>query len=296
LYVQISAEVYGASSHAFVDRCFWRIWRQGAAADLFARLTQRLERRQLSRLGVVREMAAAPQHAATVAHWRYYTMVESLHLARCRMVRRIPAADVIVDVGGATPASIQGALLVMGYRHRFQTLTIVDLLPTDRLGEYAWGHAEGDQAWIPTEMGRLRYVHGSMVDLGVFQDDSVGLVFAGQSIEHVGVEEGTRVLQEARRVLRPGGVLFMDTPNGALTRIQSPDAFIHPEHRVEYRVPELVDKTRAAGFRIQRVGGVCPMPRTVQSGVFDEREIIQNVRLGDNPEESYLFFIQASKG
>jgi predicted SAM-dependent methyltransferase len=296
LYISIGAEVRGASTHAFVDRCFWRIWRQGADAELFAQFTHRLENNELSRLGLVLEMAAAPQHTAAVAHWRHYTLVESLHMARCQMVRQIPASDVIVDIGGAAPASVQGMLLVMGYRHHFQTLTIVDLPPANRLGQYARGHDEQTDKWIPTEMGRIRYLHRSMTDLGAIQDGSVGLVFCGQSIEHVSVEGGKRVLQEAYRILRRGGILFIDTPNGALTRIQLPNAFIHPEHQVEYRASDLVQMTRAAGFIVQKVGGICPMPRTVRTGVFDEREIIQNARLSVNPEESYLFYIQARKG
>jgi len=218
-------------------------------------------------------------------------------MARCLMVREIPPpADVIVDVGGAAPASIQGALLVMGYRHRFNALTIVDLPPDSRIcGEYAQASNESTDAWIPTEMGKIRYSHGSMTDLSALESDTVDLVFSGQSIEHVSREDGQVVLQQARRVLKPQGILFLDTPNAILARIQSPDAFIHPEHKVEYRPAELADMIEDAGFDVQNVGGICPMPVTKRTGVFDAMEIINNVRLSDKPDECYAFYVQAAK-
>jgi predicted SAM-dependent methyltransferase len=295
LYAQISAEVSGASTHAFIDRCFWRIWRQAAELDLFVTFADAIDSRRLTRFGLVRIMTAAPQHVQAVRTWKHYSMLETLHLTRCKMVRQLPAADTIVDIGGAAPASVQGALLVMGYRHRFKALTIVDLPPDRRLGKYAQSSAEAADGWIATELGPLRYVHGSMTDLSAIADPSADLVFSGQSIEHVSVDEGKRVLCEVHRVLRPGGTIFLDTPNAALTRLQSPQALIHPEHKVEYHVGELVNLVRSAGFVMEKVGGICPMPRSLRTGVFDEREAIRNGHLSRRPEEAYLFYVQARK-
>lgn len=296
LYLQISREVAGASSHAFVDRCFWRIWRQGAEPALFQRLVADLAAGAMSRFQVVLHLTRTPQHHEAVRTGRAYGPLEAVHLARCQMVRRLPAARVLVDVGGAAPASVQGALLVMGYRHRFDRLTIVDLPPDQRIcGTYAQAGQERAAAWIATEMGRVRYVHGSMTDLGAIAPGSVGLVFSGQSIEHVSRAAGAQVLREARRVLRPGGRLFLDTPNARLTRIQSPAAYIHPEHQVEYRPEELRAMLRAAGFVVEREGAVCPMPRTLATGVFDPQELIENIRLGPRADEGYAFYMQARR-
>jgi SAM-dependent methyltransferase len=296
LYVEISKEVYGASSHAFIDRCFWRIWRQGADPTLFNQLTAQLKEGRLTRFGVVLTLASMPQHKVAVTDWKHYSYVESLHMARCLMVRDVPAADVIVDVGGAAPASIQGALLVMGYQHCFNRLTIVDLPPQRRFGrDYTQADEESTEAWISTEMGDIRYAHGSMTDLSALESQTVDLVFSGQSIEHVSRDDARLVLQEARRVLKDQGILFLDTPNARLTRIQSPEAFIHPEHKVEYRPAELARMIEDSGFAIQTIGGICPMPISAQRGVFDPQELIRNVRLSDNPEAAYAFYIQAAK-
>lgn len=222
--------------------------------------------------------------------------MESLHLARCLMVRKIPKADVLVDVGGAAPASIQGALLVMGYRHHFDTLTIVDLPPDRRIcGQYAQVGQESTEEWIATEMGRIRYLHGSMTDLSGIEGESVDLVFSGQSIEHVSREEARVVLGEVRRILKPQGALFLDTPNAILTRIQSPEALIHPEHKGEYSPSELTSMMEQVGLVIQRVGGICPMQVTVRTRVFEPQELIDNVRLSEGPDDCYAFYVQAAK-
>lgn len=296
LYRAITHEVSGASSHAFVDRCFWRVWRQAADPDLFNNLVTRLARRAVSRYQIVLEMTRALQHQVAVNGWRHYSVVESQHLARCLMIRKIPAARAIVDIGGAAPASIQGALLVMGYPHRFESLTIVDLPPEERLySQHVQADNEKFAEWIPTEMGQIRYVHGSMTDLSAIEDASIDLVFSGQSIEHVSRAACQQVLREAHRILKQGGALFLDTPNAKLTRLQSPDALIHPEHQIEYTPTELASLLKHAGFSIHDLGGICPMPQTLQTAIFEEREIIENVRLSRDAEQCYLFYIHARK-
>lgn len=296
LYRSISAEVAGASSHAFVDRCFWRIWRRGAEADLFNHYVNQLANRERTRLSIVYEMSRSPEHVVAVRSWQHYALLEALHLTRCQMIRHLPPAQTIVDIGGAAPASIQGSLLVMGYRHHFQSLTIVDLPPDKRLYDtYSQADDEHRDGTISTEMGPIRYVHGSMTDLGNIESSSVDLVFSGQSIEHVSREDGLKVFREVYRVLKPNGLFCLDTPNSKLTRIQSPDQFVHPEHQVEYQPTELATLVEQAGYQIVKLQGLCPMPQTVATGIFNEMEAIQNATLSNQPDLCYLFAIQARK-
>ncbi len=72
-----------------------------------------------------------------------------------------------------------------------------------------------------------------MADLSFADDDSVDLVYSGQSIEHVTEADGEIVLKEAFRILRPGGYMAIDTPNGRVCRLQQ-HSFIDPDHKVEY--------------------------------------------------------------
>jgi SAM-dependent methyltransferase len=83
--------------------------------------------------------------------------------------------------------------------------------------------------------GQDRETHAAdMRDLP-FDDASFDSVLSVQSIEHVPDPE--RVLTEVRRVLAPGGVAVLVTPN-RLT-FGRPDEIIDPYHHVEYSPPEL---------------------------------------------------------
>ncbi len=286
-------ELGTVSDHAFVDRAYWRILRRAPDAAGFKHYTDLLARHQLSRRQVVASLVQSAEFHEALR--RMYGIVEQLHLVRCQMIKQLPPAQDVLDLGGAAPNSIQGALLVMGYPHPLKTLTIVDLPPIDRLGTYIYGSDERPGEWIATEVGQIRYLHTRMTDLRAILSCSMDLVFSGQSIEHISVLDAKQVMHEVYRILRPGGHFCLDTPNRALTSIQSPDQLIHPEHQVEYHVSELVALLRETGFIIEKVKGICPMPNTVRTGVFDANEIFAHAYLSDEAEQSYLFYVQCVK-
>ena len=56
-------------------------------------------------------------------------------------------------------------------------------------------------------------------------------------------------------MLKPGGILALDTPNANLTRLQQ-DAFIDPDHKYEYRHTEMAAMLRGNGFIVERAEGI----------------------------------------
>lgn len=54
------------------------------------------------------------------------------------------------------------------------------------------------------------YHQGKMEDLSIFRDDFYDIIFACHSFEHC--ERPTDALREMRRVLKPGGKIFLVTP------------------------------------------------------------------------------------
>ncbi len=215
----------------------------------------------------------------------------SIHAGRSQFVKSLPKAARIIDLGGTHQHRPEGALYWLGYPYRFEELTIVDLHPDDRHALYRAG-LNPDR--VETDLGVVRYRYHSMTDLSAFAEGSVDLVYAGQSFEHVTPQDGRLVLAEAMRVLRPGGHLALDTPNARITRIQQ-EAFIDPDHKVEYTYPELQRLLVEAGFEIVSAKGLNLAEATAASGVFDADEVAGHCGLFDQLEDCYILCVVARK-
>jgi SAM-dependent methyltransferase len=98
-----------------------------------------------------------------------------------------------------------------------------------------------------------------------FRDASFGLVVASEVIEHLG--DGGPFLRECRRVLRPGGILLLTTPNlWDVRRLVKPlvgqpwSGDTDPTHINLYTPPRLRRELVIAGFSSPRVRtGLKPM-------------------------------------
>lgn len=219
------------------------------------------------------------------------TFASSIHAGRCRFIRSLPQADRIVDLGGTSLGDPRGAMVSLGYPYRFESLVIVDL-PSDERHRLYQSRELSDV--VETDRGPVSYRYHSMVDLSGFPDESVDLVYSGQSIEHVSPEEGMMVIKEVNRILRPGGHFALDTPNARVTRLQQPD-FIDPDHKVEYRWGDLEEMLTAAGFHLEWRKGLNYAGQSVATGTFDLVEVAGNVGMFDAIEDCYILCAVASK-
>lgn len=75
-------------------------------------------------------------------------------------------------------------------------------------------------------------------------------LMCGEMIEHVEPAVALPLLKECHRILKPGGTLFLSTPNGANRKQRSPD------HYIEYRVDQMRELLEQAGFSVQHQGGL----------------------------------------
>jgi len=208
----------------------------------------------------------------------------SLHAGRCQFIRSLPPAGRIVDLGGTHLANEAGAMVGLGYPYRFRELVIVDLPSDERHPLYQSGMAPPE---VRSHLGPVRYRYHSMTDLSDFGDLSVDLVYSGQSIEHVSADEGSVVLKEVFRILRPGGHLALDTPNARVTRLQQAE-FIDPDHKVEYTSEELAAKLESVGFEILELKGLNYAGRSLATGRFDPDEIAGNCGLFSEARDCYI--------
>jgi SAM-dependent methyltransferase len=242
---------------------------------------EHLARGTRDREGVLDDLVSSDEFRSRI---HYQDQNVSLHVSRCRFVQSLPRAARILDLGGASQMNDDGALIALTYPYEFDELVIVDL-PFDERHEL-YGHGAPVEA-VETRLGRVRYRYHSMTDFSGFEDDSFDMVYSGQTIEHVPPDDCDEILRGVRRVLRPGGWFAVDTPNGPVCRLQQ-EAFINPDHVVEYSHAEFSERLERSGLEIVGAWGLNWLGPTVADGEFDEHELRANVGMYHEIEECYL--------
>lgn len=215
----------------------------------------------------------------------------SIHSGRCQFIRSLPRARRIVDLGGTSLGRDVGAMVALGYPYPFDELVIIDLPSEDRHAIY---QSSEERREVRSPLGPVKYRYHSMTDLSGFEDASVDLVYSGQSIEHVTPDDGATVLKEVFRILRPGGWFALDTPNGRVTRLQQ-EAFIDPDHKVEYTYGELEQLLTETGFEIVDAKGLNYAGRSLSAGRFDADEVAGNPGLYAAIEDCYILCVVTRK-
>lgn len=209
-----------------------------------------------------------------------------IHNARLKMIRSLlPPANVILDLGGA-----YAPLHKMGYPHDYQKLTLIDLPPENRHEEF--------QREVPMDEPRVFLRYEDMTKLEGIDSSSIDLVWSGQSIEHITVEQAVTMCSEILRVLKPGGSFCLDTPNGLISSIHAATVgakVVHPDHKIEYSPQALQDQLRQSGFEITVAWGICEMPFTQNSKEFCYDDFLNGGAITANVEGSYIQFIHAKK-
>ncbi len=90
-------------------------------------------------------------------------------------------------------------------------------------------------------------------------DDSAGAVTAFHIVEHLKINELIALIREAYRVIRPGGVVILETPNPENIVVGSCSFYNDPTHRRPIPPPTLSFYLRHAGFSNVTVTSLAPL-------------------------------------
>jgi hypothetical protein len=138
-------------------------------------------------------------------------------------------------------------------------------------------------------------------DIKSVLNNTVDLVFAGQTIEHLWPNELIGFLSEAHRVLKADGLLVLDSPNRRITKLLN---WHQPEHTMELSVNEIRELVTLAGFQDITVRGVwlCYdhdegrlLPLSPDTGSTSIKTVRRVSAAKDCPEDSFLWWLEARK-
>jgi len=111
---------------------------------------------------------------------------------------------------------------------------------------------ESAVAHVRARYPRVQMLQGNLAELPL-DDGDIDVVVNFQVIEHLW--DQAQFVAECFRVLRPGGVLLVSTPN-RITFSPGRDTPINPFHTRELNAAELTELLTSAGFLIEGVSGV----------------------------------------
>jgi SAM-dependent methyltransferase len=218
-----------------------------------------------------------------------------LHMARIKWVKSLPAAKRILDIGGSSPTLAEGALIELGYAHRPEKLIIFDKPPNEQF----WGKPNYSQDKDNIlNWGEIQYIHGYAEDIlnnMELQRQKFDMVFMGQVVEHIYEDKLHDVLVWIKNHLSEAGVLYIDTPNRLLTRLETGfDSYIDPDHKKEYTPDEMKLIIETAGFQVTQAWGIVDMPLSLKANVFELRDFYDSQAITSRPHDAYCFAVACS--
>lgn len=183
------------------------------------------------------------------SHQEHYALehifLDAFHRGRLRCLRRIfnrylRPGDMVLEVGS-------GYSIFYMIREVLSSSWSIDLTCCD-LDESAMDKM---RALAP----RWSWVVADALELP-WADNLFDVLFAGEIIEHV--PDPLAALSEWNRVLKPGGLLIISTPNRnrLLARARHQYIPVHYEHINEMTLAGLREAVRSSGFKVLKVTGV----------------------------------------
>lgn len=140
--------------------------------------------------------------------------------------------------------------------------------------------------WIPNSVSDMKDVPSKSIDI----------LFSGQNIEHLYIDDMVGFFHEAFRVVKPGGYVCIDSPNRLITQEVG---YTQPQHVLELSKDEIHCLLEASGFRITSTSGIWS-GRLNGRVVSDITSLSGNVEervnsAADAPDDSFIWWVVAER-
>ena len=140
------------------------------------------------------------------------------------------------------------------------------------------------------------WIPNSVSDMKDVQSGSIDILFSGQNIEHLYIDDMVGFFHEAVRVVKPGGHICIDSPNRLVTQEVG---YTQPQHVLELSKDDIHRLLEASGFRITstsgiwsgRVNGRVISDITALSGDIEER--VNSA--ADAPDDAFIWWVVAER-
>ncbi|HVR44481.1 MAG TPA: methyltransferase domain-containing protein [Thermoanaerobaculia bacterium] len=130
-------------------------------------------------------------------------------------------------------------------------------------GVEALGYDTNERSVADARARGLRVELGSLPScLGRHGDSTVGSILASHVVEHLPVDALIGTFAEAKRVLRPGGLFMIETPNAESLAVSASEFWRDPTHLGPRHLAALTLLAREYGFAVEQARTVHPFPRS----------------------------------
>lgn len=111
-----------------------------------------------------------------------------------------------------------------------------------------------------------------------FPSEHFDVITTFETIEHLYPAQRATYLAELRRVLKKNGRILLSTPQNGIEKQTRPcPPPKHPyDHKIEFSLRELRDELTAAGFRIEKTGGILHAMRQPTTGQQAKTSLIHH--------------------
>ncbi|MDR1922649.1 MAG: class I SAM-dependent methyltransferase [Candidatus Adiutrix sp.] len=147
----------------------------------------------------------------------------------------------------------------------------------------------------------IRWITATAGDMSQVEPESIDMVISGQNIEHLDRDDIYNFFLESWRVLKPGGWLIMDSPNGALTPQLN---YTQPDHVAEFGLDEIERILGMTSFSVVNKKGLILMREYPGSAVWPLNSMTWQGKGGllrrsmagiGRPEDSFVWWVEARK-